>query len=221
VMPSSRYDAQRGSENDIDAELVREEVDRILGSSIFAQSDRLARFLRFTVDHVLADRSATLKEYLIGTEVYDRKPPYHPSVDSIVRSEARRLRNKLRQYYESAGKGDPVFIYYRTGSYAPAFRLRPIGERMEGAANRSLDELLAEGLISQAIDVNAFDKSMDVQIIFEGTIRILCSKPDTATPGSLFIKKTIFGRKSTHAGISVLPTKPSDIPPIRKVRAER
>jgi hypothetical protein len=32
-----------------------------------------------------------LKEYLIGTEVYDRKPPYHPNTDSIVRSKARRL----------------------------------------------------------------------------------------------------------------------------------
>jgi hypothetical protein len=30
-----------------------------------------------------------LKEYLIGTEVYDRKPPYHSNMDSIVRSEAR------------------------------------------------------------------------------------------------------------------------------------
>ena len=113
---SNRYDAEQRNEHDVDAQLVREEVERILGSSIFAQSDRLARFLRFTVDNALAGKSAALKEYLIGTEVYDRKPPYHPSVDSIVRSEARRLRNKLRQYYESVGKDDPVFIYYRTGS---------------------------------------------------------------------------------------------------------
>jgi hypothetical protein len=63
-----------------------------------------------------------LKEYLISTEVYDRKPPYQPNADSIVRSEARRLRSKLRQYYESVGKDDPVFIYYRPGSYVNAFR---------------------------------------------------------------------------------------------------
>lgn len=36
-----------------------------------------------------------VKEYLIGTEVYERKPSYHPGEDSIVRSEARRLRRKL------------------------------------------------------------------------------------------------------------------------------
>jgi hypothetical protein len=218
-MTSDRYDAQRGNEDDIDAELVREEVERILGTPIFAQSDRLARFLRFTVDHALAGKSAALKEYLIGTEVYDRRPPYHPSVDSIVRSEARRLRNKLRQYYESVGKDDPVFIYYRTGSYAPAFRPRHTGKRMQELSNRSLDELLAEGLISQAIDVNAIDQSLDVQIIFEGTMRILCSKADTTAQRSVSIEKTIFGRRSIPTGISVLATKPSDIPSIRKARA--
>src|ERR1700726_859826 len=100
------------SEGEIAQEAVREELSRILKSSIFVQSDRLGRFLRFTVETTLAGDADTLKEYLIGTEVYDRKPPYHPSVDSIVRSEARRLRNKLRQYYESVGQDDAVFIYY-------------------------------------------------------------------------------------------------------------
>lgn len=91
---------------------------------MFAQSDRLGRFLRFTVEATLSGSSETLKEYLIGTEVYDRKPPYHPNEDSIVRSEARRLRAKLKEYYEAAGDVDPVFIYYRPGSYVPVFRLR-------------------------------------------------------------------------------------------------
>ena len=55
-------------------------------------------------------------------EVYDRKPPYNPGVDSIVRTEARRLRTKLKDYYESEGKADPLFIYFRPGSYVPLLR---------------------------------------------------------------------------------------------------
>ena len=51
------------------------------------------------------------------TVVYGRKPPYHPSQDSIVRTEARRLRGKLKGYYDSEGKRDPILIYLRTGSY--------------------------------------------------------------------------------------------------------
>jgi TolB-like protein len=111
-------------EADVSERAIREQLSRLLESSTFIQSQRLSRFLRFTVDTTLTGRAEILKEYLIGTEVYDRKPPYHPSTDSIVRSEARRLRNKLKQYYEADGKGDPVFVYYRPGTYAPVFRLR-------------------------------------------------------------------------------------------------
>lgn len=100
---------------------VRSELARILQSPLFTQSDRLARFLRFTVEAALAGESDSLKEYVIGTEVYDRKPPYQPSQDSIVRTEARRLRKKLKEYYESEGENNPLFIYFRPGSYAPVF----------------------------------------------------------------------------------------------------
>lgn len=101
---------------------IRAELERILRSSPFVNSERLARFLRFTVDAAISGHGDSLKEYLIGVEVYDRKPPYHPSQDSIVRTEARRLRSKLKEYYEREGKDDPVFIYFRPGSYLPVFR---------------------------------------------------------------------------------------------------
>src|SRR5271156_5357786 len=130
------------SEGEIAQEAIRGELSRILESSIFIQSDRLGRFLRYTVEMTLEGDGETLKEYLIGTDVYDRKPPYHPSVDSIVRSEARRLRNKLRQYYESAGKDDPVFIYYRPGSSVPPSRCNRAEKRMPLSASRAFNELL-------------------------------------------------------------------------------
>jgi TolB-like protein/tetratricopeptide (TPR) repeat protein len=107
---------------DISEQEVRGELDRLLQSALFLQSDRLARFLRFAIENALAGNTDVLKEYVIGTEVYDRKPPYHPSQDSIVRTEARRLRAKLKDYYESEGKKNPVFIYFRPGTYVPLFR---------------------------------------------------------------------------------------------------
>jgi len=100
----------------ISEQAIREELSRVLKSSVFAQSDRLGRFIRFTVETTLAGEAETLKEYVIGTEVYERNSSYHPSEDSIVRSEARRLRSKLKEYYDSVGKYDPVLIYYRPGS---------------------------------------------------------------------------------------------------------
>src|SRR5579859_6849813 len=99
VMGNGLVVSEPQKENAISEEAIRDELSRILESSMFVQSDRLGRFLRFTVETTLAGDAEMLKEYLIGTEVYERKPSYNSSEDSIVRSEARRLRRKLKEYY--------------------------------------------------------------------------------------------------------------------------
>lgn len=113
-----------GTELNIPEAIIREELAQLLKSRMFQQSDRLGRFLRYTIDRVLEGRQSELKEYVIGVEVYDRRPPYDPNQDSIVRTEARRLRAKLKGYYEGEGRDREIYIYYRLGSYAPVFRRR-------------------------------------------------------------------------------------------------
>ena len=131
---------------DLSEHEVRAELDRLLQSALFLQSDRLGRFLRFAIENALAGNTDLLKEYVIGTEVYDRKPPYHPSQDSIVRTEARRLRAKLKEYYESEGKQNPVFIYFRPGTYVPLFRRNEslAGPSSDGPSPES--DLLVKGV---------------------------------------------------------------------------
>jgi hypothetical protein len=169
------------SEKKMSEEAIREQLSRILESPMFIQSDRLSRFLRFTVEETLAGDAGMLKEYLVGTEVYDRKPPYHPSVDSIVRSEARRLRSKLKEYYESVGKNDPVLIYYRTGSYVPVFRHQLSQHQDPIGADRILSELFPLAL-SASPDIPSDVRQLDVQIVFEGTVRVL--RPGSGSPTS-------------------------------------
>jgi signal transduction histidine kinase/TolB-like protein len=129
----------------ISEEAIRDELGRILESSMFVQSDRLGRFLRFTIETTLAGDAEMLKEYLIGTEVYGRNPSHNPSEDSIVRSESRRLRRKLNEYYESVGKDDSIFIYYRRGSYIPVFRLRLSQDRDGAGKEGDLNDHFVEG----------------------------------------------------------------------------
>src|SRR5258708_38572149 len=112
VMRENLVISESTSGEKISEKAIREALSRILESALFAQSDRLGRFLRFTVETTLAGEADMLKEYLIGTEVYERNSSYHPNEDSIVRSEARRLRAKLKEYYYSVGKYDPVHIHY-------------------------------------------------------------------------------------------------------------
>jgi TolB-like protein/Tfp pilus assembly protein PilF len=93
-----------------------------LASPLFTRSERLSRFLRFIVERTLAGQADTLKEYVLAVEVYDKDQSYQPGADTLVRVEAGRLRNKLREYYESEGKGDPVRLELPKGSYVPVFR---------------------------------------------------------------------------------------------------
>jgi hypothetical protein len=75
---------------------------------MFVQSERLGPFLRFHGETTLESKVETIKEYVIGTHVYARPPSYPPTEDSIVRSEARRLRRKLQEFYRTIGKDDLV-----------------------------------------------------------------------------------------------------------------
>ncbi len=84
----------------------------------------MGRFLRLAVERTLEGKADELKEYLVGVEVFDRKPSYDPRVDPIVRVEARRLRSKLKAYYESDGRADAVVIELVKGSYAPQIRAK-------------------------------------------------------------------------------------------------
>src|SRR5277367_2231271 len=126
-------------------DLIRAELARVLESPIFEQSERLGRFLRFAVEHAISGSEDGLKEYIIGTEVYDRRPPYHPSQDSIVRTEARRLRIKLKEYYESEGRDNPIFIYFRPGSYIPVFRPKVAASCQEIAPGSPEEQIFVEG----------------------------------------------------------------------------
>ena len=103
---------------------IEDQLRKILSSPVFAQSARMSRFLQFAVERALCGESDQLKEYVIGIEVFDRNSSYDPRVDPIVRVEARRLRSKLKSYYESEGRADETIIEFPKGTYAPVFRGR-------------------------------------------------------------------------------------------------
>jgi TolB-like protein len=109
-----------------DSGQIREQLERMLASPTFAGAGRHSRLLRFVVERTLAGRGDELKEYVLGTEVFDRADSYDPRIDSIVRVEARRLRNRLEEYYRTAGIADPVVIDVPRGNYVPTFSLRTL-----------------------------------------------------------------------------------------------
>jgi TolB-like protein/Flp pilus assembly protein TadD len=105
-------------------EAVRGALQRLLSSRIFAQSVRLSGFLKFGVEAALAGR-VSINEYSIGIDVFEKRSNFDPRIDPIVRVHARRLRSKLKQYYETEGSDDAIEIGLPLRTYVPIFRMRP------------------------------------------------------------------------------------------------
>src|SRR5262249_28804160 len=106
----------------LSTETVRSQLVKILASEGFARNDRICSFLRFVVEQELSGSGNQLKESIIGVEVFGRRPDYDVRQDSIVRTEAGKLRARLSKYYANGGAGDELIIDLPKGGYRPVFR---------------------------------------------------------------------------------------------------
>ena len=107
-----------------DPEGARRQLERVLASRGFFRNERMSRFLRFLSERHLEGSDNQLKESVIAVEVFGRKPDHDPAHDSIVRTEAGRLRARLAEYYIGEGKDDATVIELPKGGYTPVFRFR-------------------------------------------------------------------------------------------------
>jgi hypothetical protein len=105
----------------VSAEVVREELGRVLASAEFRTSKRSQEFLKYVVEHTLNGRTELLKERIIGIEVFGRSTNYDPGEDATVRVKAGEVRKRLGLYYSEQGALDPVRIELPLGAYVPEF----------------------------------------------------------------------------------------------------
>ena len=117
-MPSET-DASAQERRDLPDAVVLAQLERILASEVFSRSQQLRRFLTFIVQQRLAGQGDSLKESVLAHELYGKGTDFDCGTDPVVRVDARRLRDKLREYYE--GRSDPVVISLPKGSYVPVF----------------------------------------------------------------------------------------------------
>jgi hypothetical protein len=116
------------------------ELERIGRSATIKRAERLIQLLNFLVETTLSGHSDYLKETTIGVSVFGRSPDYDPKTDTIVRSQAWRLRAKLSDYYASEGAEDSVIISVPKGQYTAVFCYRngpsakPSGVSSEGCS---------------------------------------------------------------------------------------
>jgi hypothetical protein len=99
-------------------------VARIAASREFQRASRLRAFLAYVVDRKLADCPDEITEVLIGHRVFGLPIDYNPGDNSIVRTQARTLRDRLERYFRGAGAHEPVILEIPRGAYVPVFHLR-------------------------------------------------------------------------------------------------
>jgi hypothetical protein len=106
-------------------EVIRSMLARILASPEFHRAARLRAFLEYVVERTLAGNPEDITETLIGHRVFGRPVTYNPGDDSIVRTEARTLRQRLERYFSTEGAGEPIILEIPRGGYLPVFHPRP------------------------------------------------------------------------------------------------
>ena len=121
-----------------DQKAIREQLVRILNSGPFHQSQRRQRFLEYLVNETLAGRGERLKAYNVALEVFERPETFDPTVDPLVRIEAARLREKLREYYGTEGQSDAIHIDLPKGTYAPLIEFREGEQPVKSVSKRRM-----------------------------------------------------------------------------------
>ncbi len=110
--------------SELTVEQRRELVARIAESEPFRRAPRLREFLLFVCHQSLANPHAQLSEYEIGYQVFKRRESFNPAEDSIVRSSARQLRQKLAEYFQTVGLSEEWVLDIPKGTYVPSFTRR-------------------------------------------------------------------------------------------------
>jgi TolB-like protein/Tfp pilus assembly protein PilF len=121
--PDQRVHDHSLEPKDLSPSAIRAQLEIILASQAFVHAPQLCRFLRFVVDQEMGGQGGELKEYLLGIAVFRKDESFDPRLDAVVRTEARRLRQKLAEYYRTEGQGDIAEIALPKGTYRPVFRM--------------------------------------------------------------------------------------------------
>ncbi len=104
---------------------LKENLREIIESDSFRGSERCGRFLGYIVNQAIAGHFESLKERVIGVEVFGRSPDYSTSDDAIVRVTASDVRRRLQQHYRKSGTISRIHISLPVGSYIPEITFDP------------------------------------------------------------------------------------------------
>ncbi len=100
---------------------IRAHIEAVLAAPLLASSSRKTQLLRYLCTRALDGEGEQVNEYAIGVDVFEKPASFDPRIDSIVRTEMGRLRQKLKEYYAGESQPPAVRIELPLRSYVPVF----------------------------------------------------------------------------------------------------
>ncbi len=116
----------------------RSELEDVLASPAFKKAPTLCRLLCYLWEQ----RNGEVSEYAIATEALGRKVDFEPRADATVRVLVSRLRQRLKDFYESDGAELPTRIVIPIGSHQVQIVEAPRQPVEDGQSLESLPFLL-------------------------------------------------------------------------------
>jgi hypothetical protein len=113
---------------------LRHHLTEIIEGAAFKGSHRSGQFLRYIVEQALAGHFDSLKERVIGMELFGRIPSYDTSEDAIVRVTASDVRKRLLQHYGKYGASSEFRVSLPLGSYVPEITRNSHSSELQGVA---------------------------------------------------------------------------------------
>jgi hypothetical protein len=110
----------------LDNKAVLLQLERMLKSRHFRSSRRYPAFLAHIVRRRLEGDLDSLKERILGIEVFKRPNDYDTGADPVVRITAGEVRKRIALYYHDEGTEQELRIELPAGSYVPAFSPFPL-----------------------------------------------------------------------------------------------
>jgi TolB-like protein/Flp pilus assembly protein TadD len=157
-MPAIYPDTNPGEYSPERLGLLRDHLKDVFTSRAFAGSKRAQDFLKLIVDHALAGRLDSLRERMIGAEMFGRRIDYDTANDAVVRVKATEVRRKLAQYYQESTKPSVVHIELPSGSYMPVFHWKAL----PGAAEPDAGADFAAGAKPSPIPAQPVEKVLSL-----------------------------------------------------------
>jgi hypothetical protein len=144
-----------------DMALLQEHLKEVTEGNAFKGSHRSGQFLRYIIEQAIAGHFESLKERVIGVELFGRSPTYDTGEDAIVRVTASEVRKRLLQHYGRYGSTSKFRINLHSGSYVPEI-LRELPSNDQAASSfRMVEEPNAAATLDNSIILSPSSDEMD------------------------------------------------------------